>query len=337
MMKQGFIYAAAATFATGAGFALLGNSAAQSARDTSADATSTAPRAAQLFAPEDLRQSGRITFTPAISPDGQTLYFPQADCALIWECPQELFMAKREGSGWSKPLKVEVTAGERVEWPSFSPDGRYLLFSWATQRARHGRDVFEDFDLYRLDLSREGAEPEPIDEPDINRIRSGRLAKLRFVHNETAPNLTVDGDLYFWTERLDGVGNRDVYVAPAAPGGGFQAARPVEGPVNSPGNDAGAWVNPAGDLMLVNYSDRGGSGSTDVFLSVKRDDIWSDPVNLGASINSANNDFAARITPDNQHVLFTSDRPVGAAEPGLFQVWSVPVSSIPKLKNALSR
>ena len=117
--------------------------------------------APKRFAPEALSQDGRITFTPAISPDGQQLFFTQADCKLIWECPQELYRAQRQGHGWSTPEKVGFSAGERVEWPSFSPDGKTLLFSWATDRERHrGLDIYEDFDLFKIDLSRPDAAPE---------------------------------------------------------------------------------------------------------------------------------------------------------------------------------
>lgn len=286
----------------------------------------------QRFHPEALGQDGRVTLTPAFSPDGQTIYFAQSECSPIWECPQRLKRSRLTPSGWSPPELVPLPAEGRVDWPSVTPDGGQLLFSWATARARHaGRSVNEDFDLYSLDLSDSQAVPQPFDMADINRIRGGAIRTTRFVHNETAPSLTEGGDLYFWTERLDGIGERDVYVAPSDGRGGFLTARPLPPPINSTGRDDGAWVSPDGRLMLVTYEDRGGSGGSDLFVSHKIAGAWSTPRNLGPLVNSSHGEGAGRLTPDGALLVFTSDRPISDGARGLLQVWSVAASAVPEL------
>ena len=274
---------------------------------TASSATESTP---YRYFPEVLGQDGRITLTPAFTPDGKSLYFAQSECSPIWECPQRLKRSTWGADGWSPPETLEVTERGRVDYPSVTPDGRFLLFSWAVARPRHAdQDVYEDFDLYRLDLNDPAAVPEPIDDPDINRIRSNDVRQLRFVHNETAPQLTRDGDLYFWTERLDeieGRGDRDIYIARSDGNGGFLSAVPLPAPINSPGQDDGSWIHPNGKLMLVTYSDRGGQGDADLFVSIKQNGQWSDPANLGPTVNSGASDFAAMITPDGRELLFSS-------------------------------
>lgn len=292
----------------------------------------------RLFAAADLEQAGRITLSPTFSPDSNTIFFTQAKCSRIWNCPQQLMRSDRTKTGWSAPHVVPQTAGERVDWPVFSADGRELLFSWATQRARHeGRGVYEDFDLYRLDLTRANAKPIAIDDPDINRVRGGKYAKTRYVNNETAPVLTHAGDLYFWSERLDGPGLRDIYVAKSDGKGGFLKPAALPAPINSSGEDDGSWLDPSGRLMLVNYSDRGGSGGTDIFVSVKTSSGWSEPRNLGAPLNSPKGDFAARLTPDLKTIVFTSDRFARRGDEGVYQVWEMATDRIPVLLDAIEQ
>lgn len=291
------------------------------------------------YAPEALGQDGRITLTPTFTPDGQTIFFAQSECTPIWACPQQLKRSRKLPAGWSSPEVVPQTAGGRVDYPSVTPEGRFLLFSWAADRPRHaGRNVYEDFDLYRLDLHDPDALPQPIDEPDINRIRGGDIRKLRFVHNETAPVLTRSGDLYFWTERLDaleGLGDRDIYVARSDGSDGFRKATPLPAPINSPGQDDGSWIHPSGNLMLVTYSDRGGQGDADLFVSHKSSGQWSQPVNLGPTVNSGASDFAGMITPDGSELLFSSTRAIKGRAESIIQVWGIRVDQVPVLARAM--
>lgn len=189
-----------------------------------------------------------------------------------------------------------------------------------------------DFDLYRLDLTVPGARPVPFEGADINRPRAGAIAKIMYFHNENTPVLTAAGDLYFWTERVDGVGGRDIYVAPTDGKGGFLIARPLPAPVNSRGDEALGHVSADGMLMLLTISGRGGSGGSDIFVSRKVDGVWGVPVNLGPEVNSAAEDFGPTITPDGKDLVFSSTRGWKGQRAGLIQVWSVPLAEVPALR-----
>lgn len=295
-------------------------------------------RKAALFFPLDLEQAGRVTLSPTFTPDGDTIYFAQADCQRIWNCPQLLLRSSRTSTGWSKPERVELPQVARVDWPSVSPDGRTLYFSWAPRRERHAdQNVYEDFDLFRLDLTNPDAAPEAIDDPDINRIRGGAIRKTRFVNNETAPVITEDGDLYFWSERLDGAGLRDIYIAGSDGSGGFSKPELLPAPINNDGDNDGSWVSPDGRLMLLTTSERDIGGPANLFVSTLENGVWSTPQKLGPAVNSQYSEFAGRITPDGKTLVFTSDRPAKDAVPGLLQIWQVPVAELPELTAAIER
>lgn len=277
---------------------------------------------AERFAATALQQDGRITLTPSFTPDGGTIYFAQSECSPIWECPQRLKKSTKTADGWSTPALVSLPGAARVDWPFVTGDGDTLLFSWSAPRSDYRNlDIYENFDLYTLDLRDADAQPVPIFGADINRPRAGSVKKLRFVHNETLPSLTDSGDLYFMTERPDGTGERDIYVARADGNGGFETAVPLPAPINSPERDDGVWVDRSGTLMLLSYANRGGEGSGDIFVSRKTAQGWSAPRNLGPDINTPYAEFGARLTPDGTRILFTSDRPFGGTPAGLLQVW----------------
>ncbi len=296
-----------------------------------ADPVPEVPIEPRLFLPEVLAPAGRITLTPGFSPDGRTMYFAQTECTPIWECPQRLKRIVRKGDSWSAPERVPLPQDARVDYPSVTPDGRYLLFSWSATRPEYaGRDIDVNFDLWRLDLTDPTATPEPLEAPDLNRIREGKIKKLRFVNNETAPILTAAGDLYFWSERLDGMGDRDVYIARADGKGGFQRPEPLPAPINSASSDDGAWVSPDGKTMLITYSDRGGCGGSDLFIAHRKGESWTDPINLGCDINSPFDEYAAAMIPGTRSIVFPSTRPFKGASEYDVALW---IAELPVVRN----
>jgi len=292
-------------------------------------AADTAAPQPVLFMPELLEPEGRFTLTPGFTPDAQTMFYAQTACLPIWECPQRLKRIDRTPTGWTKPRLVPLPQEGRVDYPSVTPDGRFLLFSWAAVRPDISEiGIDQNFDLWRLDLTEADAVPELLEGPDLNRIRTGSVKTLRFVNNETAPILTEAGDLYFWTERLDGVGERDVYLARGNGKGGFQKPEPLPAPINSVGRDDGAWVSADGTLMLITYADRGGCGGNDLFISRNNDGLWSEPSNLGCDVNSVHDDGAGALIPGTQTLVFVSSRPFGGGTPGTAALWVVDLSDL---------
>ena len=281
------------------------------------------------FAPGAVTLDRRITLTPAFSPDGNTVWYAQSRCSDIGRCPQTLFRAERLDGVWQAGQAVALPQSGRVDWPSVSPDGRTLYFSWSATRTRYaGLDVDEDFDLYQLDLTRDAAVPEALDVADINRPRAGQIKRRRYFHNSTGPIMTDNGDLYFWTERADGVGERDIYVAPRRADGGYDIARPLPAPINSTARDHLFWIAPDASVMLITYRNRDGKTGNDLYVSRRDASGWTPPVNLGPTVNTPYDEFAPRVSPDGTTLLFTSNRPFADQPPGLLQVWQVPIAEL---------
>lgn len=281
------------------------------------------PARAERFAPEILSPNG-WTFTPTLTPDLQTAY------VVRWDAPdlddptsiQELFVTRWDGSRmrWSEPQPVAETAGWRVDWPHVSPDGQQLLISFNKPHAGHftypGGRPSDDFDLWEARRLPDGSLGEvrwgpfePMRGDDLNRQKTPENARIGYVHNETNPRTDRDGTLYFWTERLDdGGGRRDVYRAEPDGEGGYRT--PTLLPFNTARRESGVAVDPDGRWVVFASEGLGGEGGSDLFVVVREDDEWGQPVNLGSAVNSSADDSAPEVTADGRILLFTSSRRV---------------------------
>ncbi|MCB9849700.1 MAG: PD40 domain-containing protein [Phycisphaerales bacterium] len=94
--------------------------------------------------------------------------------------------------------------------------------------------------------------------------------------------------------------------------------------VNSGYDDLGPRVSADG-LSLYFYSDRpGGIGGYDLWVARRatRDGDFGEPMNLGARVNTAWDEYSPAPAPDASAIYFSSNRPVNADEPAPSTRWS---------------
>lgn len=139
-------------------------------------------------------------------------------------------------------------------------------------------------------------------------VNLGAPVNSQFVEN--APELSKDGlSLYFGSNRPGGQGVpvvpggpvlQDLYVSQRSSLDAAWGAPINLGPlINSPSTDVGPHLSRDGHLLFFNSSRLGGSGSTDVWVSRRKnihDDLaWEAPVNLDSPPNSDRFDGAVSI------------------------------------------
>lgn len=80
---------------------------------------------------------------------------------------------------------------------------------------------------------------------------------------------------------------------------------------NRPDSTEGCpFVSPDGKMFFIASNRPGGLGGLDIWVSTRagEHDPWSEPVNLGAPINSAANDFCPTMARDGNTFFFASNR-----------------------------
>jgi hypothetical protein len=71
-------------------------------------------------------------------------------------------------------------------------------------------------------------------------------------------------------------------------------------------NFAHPAISITGDTLIFSSDMDGGFGKSDLYMSIREDDQWNEPVNLGEKINTAGNDMFPTFGPSGM-LLFSSD------------------------------
>ena len=95
-------------------------------------------------------------------------------------------------------------------------------------------------------------------------------------------------------------------------------------PINSSGNQGAICLSPDGNKIFFTACNRfDGYGSCDIYFSEKNNGIWSEPKNLGQTVNSSAWDSQPSISSDGKTLYFSSTRKGGF---GSSDIWKTMLS-----------
>jgi hypothetical protein len=213
----------------------------------------------------------------AISADGRELYYTEV--TRTWS-DYNIRSYTYADDGWKGPF--DLFSG--FLGPALSVDGRTMFFEkyndsrtcWHSKRTPTGWSP----PTMCTDV------PDPKDKHYLQDTASGRIyASSRDV--------------------ADAIGQMDIstYAKGDADGG----YRSLGKPVNSAGNEGDFYVARDESFVVFGSPHRGGVGNGDLFVSVReRDGSWSDPKNLGATINTKGFEFGPYVTDDRRYLFYSS-------------------------------
>ena len=140
--------------------------------------------------------------------------------------------------------------------------------------------------------------------------------------SDTGPFISADGlSLYFSSKRPGGSGNWDIWVARRVTINDEWGTPVNLGPiVNASDGDYMSSISADGLSLYFSSQRSGGSGKRDLWTTTRAttNDDWSEPVNLGPTVNSSSNERNLCISSDDLTLFFQSDRPGGY---GYVDIW----------------
>lgn len=226
----------------------------------------------------------------SFSPDGRELYFiKSAPDFSTWT----ICVSYWKNNAWSTPAIAPFSGKYNDADPFITQDGKRLYFI-SDRPVLESDSQQKDLDIWYL-----------------NKTPAGWSAPIRMDStinspaNEWYPTLASNGNLYFGSERANGVGRCDLYFA-RYQNGKYLAAENLGKPVNSEFNEYEPFILPD-ESSLIFMGIRPGSGRSDLFFTYKKNGAWTPPQSL-KELNSPGSEYSPSITHDKKYFFFASTR-----------------------------
>jgi Tol biopolymer transport system component len=245
----------------------------------------------EIFAPGIISTTAYSEACSVFSPNGKLFVFNR----YFKNKPYTMFITEEKKGIWTKPIPAPFNS-DYNDWDyDLSPDGRSIFFT--SQRPdKIGDDPVKYGNIWMSKKTSSGWSP---------------AKKLNFPINtkeshDAYPSVTIDGALYFFSNRRGGLGKSDIYRS-RLENGEYKKVENLGSPVNSEFSDYDLYIAPD-ESYLIFSSTRPGSFSNDVDLYVtfkKRDGSWTNPKNMGKDIN-ANAAVCPFVSFDGKYFFYHS-------------------------------
>jgi len=246
---------------------------------------------------------------PAVAIDGLSMIFTRRERGTedmfeaSWDSTSATWKETRGMYGINSPLNEGAH--------TVSANGRVLVFTSCNRR-----DGVGSCDLY---LTFQNASGEWSEVRNLTSINSRGW--------DGQPALTADGrGLYFSSDRPGGSGKRDIWFAVITDSGWTD---PINlGPVvNTSGNESSPFIHRDDRTMYFMSDGHPGMGDYDLFITRKRKDDWTPPLNLGYPVNTPSREGALTVHPNGRMAYYTrQDLELGTMDIYEFEL---PQSAVP--------
>lgn len=217
---------------------------------------------------------------------------------------------------WTVPVPLDLNLNLQVKYPFFHPEGGKIIFC---SYVDENRGENSDLDICTADyLNGEFSNVKILD------------SSVNTAAPERHPTVSLDGTLYFYSIREEGVGGADIYYSEFI-NNNYQTAKNIGNNINTSADEYNPFIAPDGSYLMFNSPNRTGmgKGGHDIYISFKNEDgTWTEAMNAGDKINSPYDDWAAFVTSDGKYLFFTSRKRSMGNEPDIYWVDAIIIQSL---------
>ncbi|MDX1904587.1 MAG: OmpA family protein [Thermonemataceae bacterium] len=229
---------------------------------------------------------------PVITPDGKSLYFTRLDYPENIKdtikgkvyYKQDIWVSEIDANGnFSKAAHLEAPVNNRQHNAAFTiaPNQSFILLN---NKYLAGGILEKGLSIARKDANGKWGQPQPVNIEGYKNINFFAEFWLDKTGNVLVMTL----------EESDSKGGNDLYVSFKKGENTFSKPINMGRTINSAGEEATPWIDEDNQTLYFASNGFAGFGSFDIFVSKRLDDTWtnwSEPENMGASINSAGMDL----------------------------------------------
>ncbi|MBU1011798.1 MAG: MBL fold metallo-hydrolase [Bacteroidetes bacterium] len=194
---------------------------------------------------------------------------------------------------WSKPERITTSFTAPIYDFAITPDGSRLVFASPMQIAELG-DNQTGHNIFLLELKGK--------EWQLNSDFTG--SGINTPYHDSYPCLAANGNMYFFSNRPGGFGKTDIYFSEFSKGL-YSIPVNLGEKVNTQYDEWDPFIAPDESYLLFCSKKLSGQGEDDLYISFNVNSQWSDPISLGANINTRFSENRPNVTPDDKFLFFT--------------------------------
>lgn len=263
---------------------------------------------ATVFGPAGIFPEGEGQGCSGFLNDGTVFVFTSQRAKGDWRLRPTYVTELKDGL-WTKPQIAPFSEYAPYNF-TVGPDDQTLYFTTLKSPDKTTSMFLEQANIWAVKLNINGwAEP----------VMLGRSINTEKYY-ENYPAVTNDGTIYYMSRREVGVGGTDVWRSRNIDGK-YAEAENLGLPANSETGDADPFIAPDESYLILCQEKAEGYGKFDLYIYfLQPDGSWSEPINMGPGVNSAEYEFRPYVTPDGKYLFFTSNRPTQGQTSNIFWV-----------------
>jgi outer membrane protein OmpA-like peptidoglycan-associated protein/tetratricopeptide (TPR) repeat protein len=231
-----------------------------------------------------------------------------------WE---DVYISYKLNEKWTKPRNIGPpinTTGHEAS-NNLSPDGE-ILFLYIDNKGQG--DIYES-KLENLAWGKPQLMKDPI--------------STKFHETSATINSRLD-TLYFVSERPGGYGGKDIYFAVKGSDGKWGNVQNIGAVINTEWDEESVYLMPDGKTLYFSSQGHNSIGGFDIFKTNLKNGNWTEPINLGYPINSADDDVNFVMAASGKRGYYSSVKYEGFGELDLYIINFLPNED--NLDNAIS-